>query len=318
MRQPGVMLAALEDLPRLAIGTWPTPVRRLEEASRAAGPDIWVKSEEQCGAWGGNKVRKLEHLLHAARADGIGSLVSWGAGSSNWAAALALHGRNAGFEVTLGLGGSIPDDYVALYSKVGARVTALPRLTLAPVAFARALLGAPRPARFLPVGGSGTIGDVGAARAGVEIADAVAAGELPEPAHIFVATGTTGTAAGIAVGLGLARRNIEVVAVKVSDWPYATPTLLNKRRKGLSSTLSELLGIDVVSAPIWLETRYLGPGYSKPTPESRLAIELAARDDLYLDPTYGAKAFAALLDAARSTSGPLLFVATSPTRPVSL
>ena len=310
-------MATIADLERIAIGAWPTQVRRLDATSEELGVEVWVKSEETGGAWGGNKVRKLEFILHEARKGRVGTLVSWGAGTSNWAAALAMHGHDAGFRVSVGLGGKVPDDYRALYDALGTVVVTAPHLMLAPVALVAARARAGGSARFVPVGGSGTIGDVGTAQLGEEIAEQVASGQLPGPRAVFVATGSTGTAAGLAVGLGLAGLRVPVVAVKVSDWPFASRSLLNRRLAKVLHRARELgLGrIDPV--PIALDTDHLGRGYGKPTPESRVAIELAAREGLVLDPTYAAKAFAALVTAARSgRPGPYLFVATSPERPV--
>jgi len=300
----------------MVIGTWPTEVRRLAAASESLGAEIWAKSEETAGAWGGNKVRKLEFILDAARRDRRTNLLSWGAGSSNWTAALALHGRAAGFSVSLGLGGPVPKDYRALYRSTGTRLVSLPRLTLAPVALAAAWARAGGRALFIPVGGSGTVGDIGTAQLGEEIAVQIKSAELPLPSAVFVATGSSGTAAGLAVGLGHARAPLPVVAVKVSDWPYATTKMVTRRISSLLDHLEQRGIRNVVPAPWRLERAYLGPGYGKPTEASRAAIALAARDGLTLDPTYGAKAFAALVGTARrDKDGPYLFVHTSPARP---
>src|SRR5687768_10406930 len=102
--------------PRVDLGTWPTPVRRLDHASRSLGAEIWVKSEESCGTWGGNKVRKLEYILARVEATQARTLVTYGAGTSSWAASVALHASPRGFQVVLGLGGPVPDSLAALYA----------------------------------------------------------------------------------------------------------------------------------------------------------------------------------------------------------
>ena len=307
---------SLEEIPRISMGTWPTPVRRLDVTSDALGVEVWAKLEEDCGAWGGNKLRKLEYIFEEARRLRASHLVTWGAATSNWTAAVALHGPSSGFDVFLGLGGAIPDDYVRLYEAAGTTVVRLPRLTLAPVALAAVQIRAGLRARFIPVGGSGTVGDLGSARAGAELAAQIETGETPRPTRVFVATGSSGTAAGLAVGLGLGRVPVEVAAVKVSDWPYATSTMVARRISSLLRRLDENHIHNVIPAPWSLERRYLGPGYGKPTAESRSAIDLATQDGLALDPTYGAKAFAALIGVARQErNGPYLFLHTSPTRP---
>lgn len=306
-------MSELDDVPRMPIGKWPTPIRSLERVSDALGCEVWAKLEEDCGAWGGNKVRKLEHILHAARRDRIDTLVVWGAATSNWASAAALHGSEAGFTVVAGLGGKIPREYAELYRRTGTRVVRAPRIELAPVAAAAARVIAGRGARLLPVGGSGGIGDVGAARTGFEIGEAIATGRLPRPRRLFVPLGTCGTAAGVIVGLGLAGNDSTVVAVKVTDWPYATRAQLDRRVAALEATLERMGIAPRGRAPFVFEDRFIGPGYGAPTEEAAEATAIARRDGLELDGTYAAKAFAALAAAARaSRDGPFLFLHTSP------
>jgi D-cysteine desulfhydrase len=302
----------IEAVAHIEIGTWPTPVRRLDHTSKVLGAEVWAKVEEDCGAWGGNKVRKLEYLLHEARSDGVTKLVAWGVGTSNWAAAVAWHGTREGFEVTAGLGGHLPDSYRCLYNESGTKVTLLPRVELATVAAAYERARAGLHARLLPVGGSGGIGDIGATRCGIEIARQVQDGELPPPDTVFVAAGSCGTVAGVVVGLESSASTIPVTAVKVADWPYATPWMIARRIANIRRRLAR-----PASGPerLHLERRFLGPGYGHPTPESRAATTLAHHDGLDLDGSYGAKAFAALCDAARSGDGPYLFVHTSPGEP---
>src|SRR5262249_18744381 len=51
---------------------------------------------------------------------------------------------------------------------------------------------------------------------------------------------------------------------------------------------------------IEVDDRFVGAGYGIPTEESRDAIDLVARSEaLFLDPTYSAKAMAALVAAVR-------------------
>ena len=301
-------------LPRLWIGHWPTPVARLDVVSEALGAEVWVKREDGSGAWGGNKVRKLEYILADARAKGRERLVAYGAGSSSWAAATAWHGRAQGFDVVLGLGGHVPDAYSELYRDLGVKVVALPGYSLVPAAAVAARVRAGRSGvATLPAGGSGRLGDVGSVDAGAEIAVAVADGLMPRPSHIFVAAGTCGTAAGLAVGLGRGDVAAAVVAVRVTPRPLGTSKLVRRRIKRLLRTLE---AASVVPTPVIGESRFFGGAYGRETPASRAAIELVMRDGLEPDPTYGAKAFAALIAAARDGArGPLLYVHTSPGPP---
>ncbi len=149
---------------------------------------------------------------------------------------------------------------------------------------------------------------MGSAGAGIEIADAMDAGSLPVPRAVFVAAGTCGTAAGVAVGLSARGWAIPVVAVRVTPVPYGTPSLVRRRARALERLLGTRL-----QTPIVGDDRYVKPGYARSNPASMEAAAIAARDGIELDPTYASKAFAALVDAARSGSrGPLLLLHTSP------
>jgi D-cysteine desulfhydrase len=284
----------------------------MERVSQMFGNDVWVKLEEDCGTWGGNKVRKLEYIAGAAQRDGVRTFVSYGAGTSNWTTALAFHAHRLGFKTVAGVAGPIPPEYAELYRKTNTRVVSVPWSWLSPIANVRARLSAGRGARSLPAGGSGP-GDVGSVHAGLEIADAIERDEMPAPRAIFVAAGTAGTAAGLCVGLGIRNLEMPVVAVRVTALPYGTPRLVTKHVGALSGALQ----LDPASAaPVVGDSRYVKPGYGKSNPSSIEAQEIASQDGVSLDPTYAAKAFAALIDAARAgTRGPLLFLHTSPGPP---
>jgi 1-aminocyclopropane-1-carboxylate deaminase len=75
----------------------PSPIQRLDRLTKhLGGPMLWAKRED-CNsglAFGGNKVRKLEHLLADALAQGCDTLVSIGGVQSNHTrqvAAVAAH-----------------------------------------------------------------------------------------------------------------------------------------------------------------------------------------------------------------------------------
>jgi 1-aminocyclopropane-1-carboxylate deaminase/D-cysteine desulfhydrase-like pyridoxal-dependent ACC family enzyme len=124
-----------------------------------------------------------------------------------------------------------------------------------------------------------------------------------------VALGTCGTAAGLAAGLGLKDTSIPVTAVKVAPWPYATERMVRKRTNALVQRLQP----SGIAAPVIHEAGFYAGGYGIPGAAGLEAIDIARRDGLDLDPTYAAKAFAALVAEARARpGGPFLFLHTSP------
>ena len=304
----------MRDRQRLLIGTWPTPTRLMPRVSDLLGRPIWVKVEEECGAWGGNKVRKLEYILGSARKDGIQSLVSYGAGTSNWTAALAHHAHSYGIKTVLGMAGPLPPHYETIYRRCETTLVRPENVNLLPLASAVARVKAGWRARSIPMGGTGP-GDLGSVHVGTEVADAIAARTIPEPAAIFVAAGTTGTSAGLAAGLALRDVSVPVVPVRVAPWPYGRERRVTARAKRLLRSFDRP---DLVSLlQIRGDERFFQPGYAKPNAASEEAIEIASSDDVVLDGTYAAKAFASLVDHARTspTEEPLLFIHTSPGPP---
>jgi D-cysteine desulfhydrase len=296
----------------LRLGTVPTPVRRLEPAL-VGGGEVWLKDESTFGdgAWGGNKVRKLEWIIPEAQRRGVRTLFTVGGIGTHWGLAAALYGREHGLRTMLGLVDQPVDDHVreqlARLEASGAdlhRYRDKRRLKLAaPWLIGRAALRDRRLPWYLPAGGSNAFGALAYAEAGLEIAAQVAAGDLPEPATVVTAVGSGGTAAGLALGLRLAGLRTRVFGAVVNDsFPLDAPViarLANQtadllRDRGASIDLAPLEPADVT-----MRTDWLGETYGDPTPASIEAVTAAERDQLHLEPVYTGKSLAAIRDLAR-------------------
>ena len=71
---------------RVNLGIFPTPLQKLENLSRMAGKNIYLKRDDLNGvALGGNKVRKLEFLLADAMEKGASVIMTTGGAQSNHA-----------------------------------------------------------------------------------------------------------------------------------------------------------------------------------------------------------------------------------------
>src|SRR6187431_1841360 len=75
----------LAAFPRLGIATLPTPFEPMKRlTAHLGGPRLWVKREDCTGlGFGGNKLRKLDYVLHEAIEAGADTLVSGGVVQSN-------------------------------------------------------------------------------------------------------------------------------------------------------------------------------------------------------------------------------------------
>lgn len=288
-------------LPWLSLGDFPTPVEHLPQLSRELQAQVWVKRDDRAGAlYGGNKVRKLELLLADALARGKRTVVTLGAYGSHHALATALYARKVGLACQLvlypqPLTSHVLDDLLADQA-AGARLIRASRPTVGLIAArARALTGG---AYLIPGGGSSPLGALGFVEAGLELAAQVRQGLLPAPDLVFVAAGTCGTVAGLALGLELAGlTSTRVVAVRVV--PAILTNLVNVHRlargalrilRRAGAQLPARQPVDVVIDP-----HELGPGYGRGTPAAQEAMERFARHGVQLETTYTGKAAAALL-----------------------
>jgi D-cysteine desulfhydrase len=293
----------------------------------AAGPEVWLKDDGAYGdgGWGGNKVRKLEWILPDARRRGRETILTFGALGTNHGLATALYARDAGLRAALALVDQPVDDHVRRQLDRIQRSGAAIHLTHTK---ARTIIALPwlllqhrtgaRPPYVLPVGGSSAVGALGYVEAAFELAAQVRDGALPEPAHVFTALGSGGTAAGLLLGLRLAGLRSRVVAVVVNDElrldAGVVARLAGRSARLLRSRGAQIEAPDPGPADITVTREFLGEGYGHRTEEAEAARGRALEEEgLMLDPVYTAKTMAGLMAlAARGDlgDGPALFVNT--------
>src|SRR3954471_12734207 len=303
------MAAPGADLPRATLAPLPTPLHHLPRFSAAVGAEVWIKRDD-VGALGlaGNKVRKLEFVLGAARRDGADALVIVGAEQSNACRAAAAACAQLGMRCVLVLSGDAPDRATGnlLLDRVfGADVRFAGTTDWAALAHeseqASASLRADGATPYLlPVGASSPLGAVGFAVAWFELLEQLDALDVAAGTLIH-ASSSGGTHAGLLAGRRLSERGPCVRAIGVADDIYPD---LRARYAEIASDALELIGGAtgaIGPADVGLDMRFLGDGYAKPTAEALEAIRLLARTEgIACDPVYSGKALAALVAAARA------------------
>lgn len=308
-------------LERIALGTGPTPVRRLEGLVRD-DVELWVKDESAYGdgAWAGNKVRKLEWIIPEAKRRGVRTLFTVGGIGTHWGLACSLYGREHGLRTVLGLVDQPVDDHVReqlrRLESSGAelhRYSGVGRLKLAaPWLIARNLHGGRLP-WYLPAGGSNPVGTLGYVETALEIAAQVRDGELPEPVTVVVPIGSGGTAAGLALGFRIAGLRTRVLGAVVNDaFPLDAPVIAALASK--TAALLEQRGAEplprLVAGDLTTSAAWLGTTYGDPTPASTAMVERGAALGLELEPVYTGKALAAIDDLGPELDGPVLWLNT--------
>jgi D-cysteine desulfhydrase len=305
-------------LPRLALTRLPTPVTRAWSlGERICVPQLYVKRDDlACSVYAGSKVRKLEFALGEARAFGCTHLVTGGSVGSHHALATALHGKAQGFSVELLL---LPEPISPEACRVVRASTHFAdRVEYVPSARDlsrrwQAALGRHQPSSYsIPLGGTSPLCNVAYVEAALELERQVIAGELPEPARIYVPLGTMGCAVGLTLGLQLTRLRSQVVAVRASN-PGTSST--EKFRQLCAATNDWLRSKDprfpelpMRGSDVIIDGRQLGRGYALPTESGRHAQSLAHEAaQLELELTYTAKTLAAIIaDAPRLGGRPVL------------
>ncbi|MEA5076109.1 MAG: pyridoxal-phosphate dependent enzyme [Coriobacteriia bacterium] len=305
--------AMRERLPHVPLGVFPTPVERHEALERALGVgELWVKRDDLSGeVYGGNKVRKLEILLADALRSGAREIVTFGGAGSNHALATAVYGQRLGFTVDLFLTPQPASAHVRrnllLDAAFGARLHheehAAGAMRAAEAYVAQRTEATGIPPYVIPYGGTNTLSVTGMMDAGLELVMQVFQGELPAPDAVYVAAGSLGTAAGIAIGLAVGESAAEVRAVRVTSDSVASQgvldTLIEETRDLICAMDTSCSCTIEITPRARLIEGYYGDGYGTPLPAAEEAVALARSAGLTLDGTYTGRAFAALVaDAA--------------------
>lgn len=304
-RYPGTRTLRLADIAEL-----PTPLEPLTTAERIGEP--WVKRDDLTShIYGGNKVRKLDLLLGDALAQGCRAVLTFGAYGSNHALATAVHATALGLEVHAILSPQEPGPFAprtllahaALGTHIHPAASWDGRSEVEVVRQEVAERGAGK-VYEIPMGGTNALGAVGYVNAALEIADATIEATGAVPDVIYVAGGTLGTAAGLAIGFAAAGLPTCVEAVRVTPEEVAceialgaliveTSALLNAADPGFP----ELVRNDV---RLNLRHEFFEPGYGAVTEAATEAVHHAADIGIELETTYTGKAFSAILADARA------------------
>jgi L-cysteate sulfo-lyase len=305
----GRLQADLARFPRLGLAHLPTPLEPMRRLSaHLQGPRLWVKREDCTGVGlGGNKLRKLDTVLHGAIAAGADTLVSGGVVQSNSqrqvAAAAAKLGLACDLAVYHGRLAPPSDDYDrtgnALLNRLfGAHLHDVPwdgDRNGAIHALADRLRAEGKKPFILPYGVSDAMGAIGYASTALEIAQQSAAAGF-SPTAIVHCSGSAGTQAGLVVGAAACLPGTRVVGIDIDAEPERVKADVIAYGRGAA----ELLGHAFDEADVDVIAGHAGPAYGVPHRATVEAIRLAAAlEALVLDPVYSGKGLAGLVALIR-------------------
>jgi L-cysteate sulfo-lyase len=296
-------------LPRLGLAQLPTPLEPMPRlTAHLGGPRLWVKREDATGlGFGGNKLRKLDYLLHQAISSGADTIVSGGVVQSNSQRQVAAVAAKLGLSCHLAVYQGRLEPPTPEYKTSGnAFLNRLYGAHLHDVpwtgdrnASIRTLVG-DLEARgckpyFVPYGVSNALGAIGYATTISEI-DAQAARLGIAPSAIVHCTGSAGTQAGLVVGAALAMPNTRIVGIDID----AEPERVHADVVALAREASHTLDVPFIEASVEVIAGHAGPAYGIPHQATIEAIRLAGQlEALALDPVYSGKGLAGLIALIR-------------------
>jgi 1-aminocyclopropane-1-carboxylate deaminase/D-cysteine desulfhydrase-like pyridoxal-dependent ACC family enzyme len=309
-------------LPYVSLGGFPTPVQKLERLGAELGVDrLYIKRDDLSGRlYGGNKPRKLEFILGDALRSRAKEVITFGGAGSNHALATAIYAQKLGLKSISMLIPQPNARYVRSNLLMGHRCGAelhlcgsglgsarnMPLVYIATAyQFLRHRLREGRFPYFIPPGGSSVLGLIGFVNAALELKEQIMSGEMPEPDYIYVACGSLGTAAGLNLGVRVAKLRGRVVSVAVHNERItnarAMAKLINQAGSLLCSLDSSFPGSEFSEADAGIRRDCAGERYALFTEEGMEAVcRMKECEGIKLDGTYTGKALAAVRRDARS------------------
>ncbi len=290
--------------PRIQLAHTPTPLQKMERLSRQAGVEIFFKRDDFTGSeLSGNKIRKLEFLLADALAKGADTMITCGGAQSNHCRAAALAAVRAGLSSLLLLRTDDPSNPPAASGNILLdRLAGSEIVWITPAEYrrrdeifereAQRLRNGGRKPFIIPEGGSTALGAWGYVAAMDElVADLKRLdGRDVKPTTVVCATGSGGTAAGLALGARLSGLDIRVVGVNVCDDRDYFVAIIDDICRQFKQTW--LPDDSAGMPPYQIVDGYVGRGYALSRPEELAAIrDLVRLEGVVLDPVYTGKAY---------------------------
>jgi len=273
---------------KVSLARLPTPVDFFGRLSEKYRINLFIKRDDLTESIAsGNKLRKMEYVLFDALEKGADTLITCGGIQSNHCRSVAWVAANRGLHCVLLLRGQapeIPQGNLLLDRILGAEVRYYtPEVfkninTIADDVCEELLLKGRRP-YYIPM-----------------VGELAAQGNSYD--HIYCATGSGGTLAGILLGCRFFNFPGTPHGMAVCDDTSYFVSELERIR----GEFKEKYGIDpdFSNAAQVIDDRYVGTGYALNTPaELRTMADIAQTEGLVLDPVYSLKAFIGMLDHAR-------------------
>lgn len=300
----------LARFPRRRYTSGKTPLEFLPRFTQAlGGPNIYIKRDDLLGLTsGGNKTRKLEFLVAEALNQGADTLITCGAIQSNHCRLTLSAAVKEGLKCRLVLEERVPQSYdpQASGNNFLFRLLGVEKIEVVPggsdmMAAMRTqadeLVVQGRKGYIIPGGGSDPIGATGYVACAQELQEQLFDQGLTID-RLVVASGSTGTHAGLLTGFIGCNMNIPIIGIGVSRDPQDQDPLVYE----LAQKTAERVGVRqaIPREAVTTFGDYWRPQYSVPNKKMVEAVNMLAQTEgILLDPVYTGKTMAGLIDLSR-------------------
>jgi D-cysteine desulfhydrase len=263
---------------------------------------VWIKRDDLTGSeLSGNKVRKLDFLVHDALKQKKTHLITCGGVQSNHCRAAAFMAVKNGLKPILYLRGTMPEiatGNLLMNQLVGAEIHYItPEMYQNVDEIMEEKAHSVREGYVIPEGGSNAIGAWGYIVCFREILNQLPLYKL-KPDAIWVATGSGGTHAGLLLGKYIFNSSIEIISVNVCN----DAQFFKAKIKSIIDDFQRInsLNLRITEEDIHIVDGFVGEGYALITDaEIQLIQKIARNEGIILDPVYTSKAFLGLLAQMR-------------------
>lgn len=302
---------------KLKAANLPTKIEKLKMSDDFDHIDVYVKRDDQTGfELSGNKVRKLEYIMHDVLENGCNHVITCGGLQSNHARATAAYAAKLGLKCTLVLKGT-PEEIKCNYYMDQAFGAEFHYITGEEYKFNRHEImqsicdASEDQCYIIPEGASNGLGNLGYFDAYKEI-------DVNDYDMIALAVGSCGTYAGLFLASAFFKDDISLLGINIYDakvdYNQKTYDLMMKSQCYFTDQLD--INLDKVN----IINDYVGKGYGITSPEVLdFMMHFSKREGLLLDKVYTGKAMHGLyqelkkLDETLHKTYKVLFIHTGGT-----
>ena len=300
------LIKRINKVPKVDLANLPTPLEFLPNISKELEINLYIKRDDCTGlAFGGNKTRHLEFIMHKALAGDYDCILTGAATQSNWCRQTVAAANKLNLETFLVLVRGVKSNQMQgnflLYNILGANVDIVEGENVEDIPGHldkkyEELLNLGR--KPLLIKGGFDIQDT--VLAGISYANAMAEIDLQMQENNFMAdhlfvTAANMTQAGCDLGSKILGWPTRIQGISPVYWKMNIKEDIAR----ICNKGAEMLNIDLKFEADMInnDNSYVGEKYGIPTSEGISAMKfLAKKEGIILDPVYTSKGFSALID----------------------